>query len=199
MKSKSAEMTNNELIEYADIHIRYERDMLLASAGMCEANAPSNNINGFAIHNAMLESFSIHARNLIDFFYPSQKVIKNDTDVTIRNYVDEEDFTKLPTISPILLETRIKANKQVAHLTIDRYYSYQIPEEKGWDFKKISVEIVSLFNTMNPFFDRNKISGEFEILLESDWNIHLYKIITNPNSSLLIRPMTPDDMKNSPK
>ncbi len=195
MIEKNNKLSDEELIEYARIHIKYEFDMLLASASICESNVPSNTLIGFPIHNSMLESFSIHSRNLIDFFYPSEKITKSNTDISIIDYIDEKNLGKLPQISELLRIARIKANKQVAHLTTDRMTKYITDEEKGWDFKQISIEISKLFNKMARYFDKSKVSVEFLDLIKSRWHIYLFSVNQTPGAGIIIAPMSQEDYK----
>jgi hypothetical protein len=63
--------------------------------------------------NALLESFLIHARALIDFF--SGKGAQSD-DIVVGSYVQGQDWA----ITELLSGERTRINKQVAHLTTAR-------------------------------------------------------------------------------
>lgn len=184
-RKKSNDMTEKDLREYAAEHICYELNMLLASASLCQANTPSNSLIGFPIHNAALESFCIHARNLINFLYPENSRTK-DTDVTILNYIISENIQKYrPKMSDILKNTKINADKQMAHLTTERYHLFSKPENRIWNFGDISKEIIRVFNKLEPYFEEAKVYPETRLSLESNWKIYLFKITLNQDGSLL--------------
>jgi hypothetical protein len=118
--------------------LRYEVQMLHAAAqGLAsQVLAPS------PAHNALIESFAIHARNLIDFFWLDSD--KSD-DVLAADFFTESDrrTTTRPQISPLLTQTRKRANKLVAHLT---YTRIEIdPRDKQWPFIDIATELDGVF------------------------------------------------------
>jgi hypothetical protein len=76
--------TDDELRE-ASRHLHYEYGMLVRSASLLTSGALRGNI----MEAMALESFLIHVRGLIDFFYP-RKTVKED-DVLARHYFDPED------------------------------------------------------------------------------------------------------------
>jgi hypothetical protein len=66
--------------------------------------------------SAFVESFATHLRNLIDFFFDQSP---QPTDVIAADFFDNPDAWR-PTITPTLDEARIRANKEVSHLTLQR-------------------------------------------------------------------------------
>jgi len=121
---KSSDLSNLELKKYAEEHIQYEYDMLLWSARLLAFYKPEaiNGAIGWTVHNGLLNTFSIHARNLVQFLYPSKnKKDRNPTDISIKNFVSETDIVEFRSPMPELLTfVNTKANKQVAHLTTNR-------------------------------------------------------------------------------
>jgi len=85
--------------------------------------------------NVLIESCTLHLRNLVDFFYQSNA--KAD-DVIAADYVADWD-KKCPAISSLLEKARTRANKEVAHLTTKRIAGS--PPEKAWDFDAVSAEL----------------------------------------------------------
>ncbi len=104
-----------ELIE-ASQHLLYEYDMLNVTAlglasGIGGESSPLN--------NALLESFVIHARNLLHFFFPEQPYA---TDVLAQHYFPTPaEWVGIRGDMPeVLADVRSRANKEMAHLTYDR-------------------------------------------------------------------------------
>ena len=60
-------LTEQELRDMTNIHLRYECDMLVAMS--------DKNSDDVALNNAYIESFCVHARNLIEFLAREKKTI----------------------------------------------------------------------------------------------------------------------------
>lgn len=160
---KSSDLSNLDLKEYAETHIQYEYDMLLWSAKLLAFYNPENNRGhiGWTVHNALLNTFSIHARNFVKFLYPGEKNNRHSSDISIENYLDKTTITRLrPQISEALSLVITKANKQVAHLTTERI-EYE-KKGKGWKFLEIATEIIYILSTVTPAIPDEKISIELK-------------------------------------
>ncbi len=102
--------------------------------------------------NAYLDSFAIHARNLIDFF--KGKIIKGKTYIRAEHYLDEQKIKEFRLLmrgkSDLVKYILDKANHQVAHLTFDRIEDKFKGSNKGWDLNKIEDfnEIIKQFLTL---------------------------------------------------
>jgi hypothetical protein len=119
--------TDDELRRASD-HLSYEMNMLQTLAlGMAFGFAGQKS----PINNAFLESFGIHARALICFFYAEKP---QDDDIIAEDFVSEWRTVR-PSITQVLEMARKHANKDIAHLSYDRLKV--IPEEKPWDFPSI--------------------------------------------------------------
>ncbi len=116
--------TDEELQE-ASNHLQYEFSMLMSVA---QAFASGIAAQDWLV-NALLESFVIHFRALLDFFYPPANV-KND-DVLAGDYFDDsEAWEKIrPQLSEALSRAKTRAHKEIAHLTYARLDV--TPETKG--------------------------------------------------------------------
>ncbi len=116
------------------------------------------------LQNALLESFIIHVRALLDFFYTNDP--KSDDIVALDYFSDKELWKTLrPTLSRTLRIAKKRAGKEVAHLTYARLKTS--PENKTWAFMDITTEvqaIVSIFLKNTP--------GS---LLASQWESPQYK------------------------
>ncbi len=126
------------LLAYSAEHIAYEIDMFF---GMTEMLSPLNKIGASSLAEAkrlnfaMIEAFVIHLRNLIDFLYMDRP---QSTDVVATDFCTNWQTVR-PTISPVLEKARVRANKELAHLTTDRLAGS--PPAKQWDFSALAGEI----------------------------------------------------------
>ena len=89
------------------------------------------------LQNALLESFVIHYRALLDFFYANPR----RDDVSANHYFDSVDgWPKLrPPETEVLKTSRKRAGKEIAHLTYARLDV--TPETKGWRFRQITEDL----------------------------------------------------------
>ena len=126
--------TDEELQE-ASNHLQYEFSMLMSVA---QAFASGIAAQDWLV-NALLESFAIHFRALLDFFYPPANV-KND-DVLAGDYFDDSEAWKKirPQLSEALSGAKTRAHKEIAHLTYARLDV--TPEKKGWAFIELANEM----------------------------------------------------------
>jgi hypothetical protein len=97
------------LIDYSGKHLLHELNMFWQLAGKVQKLERSFMLS------ALLESFAIHLRNLIGFFYGSRYL----TDVIAANFFDDPRAWS-PTMSRTLREARKRVNKEVGHLTQGR-------------------------------------------------------------------------------
>ena len=155
-------LTDNELKDYAETHLRYEINMLTMSVAILAYLGTHNNRSPipWVLNNGILNTFSIHARNLIDFLYSRSKGKDRATDIIIQDYVDDSAITQhLRPITPLLEEVLIKANKQVAHLTMERI-DYE-KAGKEWKFRDVIGHIRLAFSTIAPHIPVARMSPEF--------------------------------------
>lgn len=109
---------------------------------------PSNNENDTVIGNALLESFTIHLRSLIDFFYLDSMNAKSD-DVLAEHFFTDHDRWKQcrPYHSKEqLAKIKNRVSKEVAHLTYTRNQSVKIL--KDWpifEYKELIFEALKVF------------------------------------------------------
>ena len=92
---------------------------------------------------ALLESFLVHARNLIDFFY-TDKVKFSDDILAVDYFSSANKWTKKRGKLPNYLdEARTKANKLLSHITLSRIKKYK--RDRGWPVLKIRNKIDDVF------------------------------------------------------
>lgn len=124
-----------------DEHLRYEYSMLVAVA---QAIASGISERGW-LTNALLESFVIHLRNLIDFFYPPASS-KPDDVVAGDFFSSSEEWEQLrPVMSAALTAARGRANKEISHLTYARLLV--TPDAKPWAFLDLAQELGTVMNS----------------------------------------------------
>ena len=134
-----ARREKDELIKASE-HLKYEYSMLLA---VTEALSAGLVLNQF-LKNALLESFAIHFRTLVDFLYPPANARSDD--MAAEDFFDNPArWSEMrPAISQILNSGRRRAHKEIAHLT---YARLAITEsEKDWPFGEMTAEICSLMD-----------------------------------------------------
>jgi hypothetical protein len=111
-------------------HLCYEVEMTYALAGwMIENQGTADQLAA----NAVLESFTIHLRQLIDFFWPENPRRSGDTpDALAADFFEEGEWERLRPERPEILSEAIrrKVGWGVAHLTYGRARSK--PEDKQW-------------------------------------------------------------------
>ena len=124
--------------------ICYEIKMFRWSANWVAENVPPSQ-KPSQKYNAIVESFVMHTRTLIDFFYNDPR----SDDVVARHYVAAWEP---PHKTTHLSEAIEKANKQLAHITYSRVDDtrYADPDKKPWNFEKISSD---LEKTITLFFN----------------------------------------------
>ncbi|MDP3763132.1 MAG: hypothetical protein Q8Q92_00520 [bacterium] len=156
MKTKN--LSNQQLFEYFAEHVRYEVQMLLnATSGILQQlKVPQG------LQHMPIESYAIHLRNLITFLYPSSS---RDTDVCAKDFFKrEEAWEKIrPELSEVLVKAKIRADKEVGHLTTSRQSG--TPKDKEWDVKNLTGELMPLFNLFCESADKVKLKSSIDELL----------------------------------
>lgn len=90
------------------------------------------------VENALLESFGIHNRSLIDFLWQEQPMRK--TDAIARDWI--EDW-RAPEMSGRLKSVKDRVGKEMVHLSYNRL---DVPDdEKGWTVLGIGPEVIGAF------------------------------------------------------
>jgi len=124
-------MTDPQLIDYSGEHLMHELSMLWELAEILPQRK-----QGTAEYVALLESFAIHLRNLIEFF----------CFVSEGDYVRAQDFFDDPSawparskLTPYLKDALKRASEEVSHLTTGRISGS--PPEKAWDTTGLLKEI----------------------------------------------------------
>ncbi|MBI4732716.1 MAG: hypothetical protein HY781_11460 [Chloroflexi bacterium] len=131
---------SNEELQASSKHLFYEYSMFVSLArGMASGIFQQGIIN-----NALLESFTIHVRTLLDFLYATEKAKPDD--VIAEDYFQkpEEWHQKRPPKTELLQGVHRRVGKEIAHLSYVRLSITQ--EEKQWHFVKITNDVNSVVN-----------------------------------------------------
>jgi len=131
------------LVAFSAEHVGYEIDMFF---GMVEALTQSSLIGASSaavaarLKNAVIEAFVIHLRNLIDFLYLERP---QPTDVVGADFCETGIWeAQRPAITSTLVAARVRANKEIAHLTSQRISG--TPPEKAWEPASLAAEMKPL-------------------------------------------------------
>jgi len=177
-------LADDELKNYAETHLQYEVNMLSLSVSVLASLARRANTSPlpWLLSNGILNTFAIHARNLIDFLYSRSRGRDYPTDIIIQDYVgDNEISLHLRPISPLLEKALIKANKQVAHLSMDRIEYERLGKE--WRYIEVMGHIRDAFASIAPYVPAAKMSSELRGKLSATSVAIPLVDITSTNSS----------------
>jgi len=147
-----------KIIEMTD-HLLYEVQMLINSS-LALASLKINENNGpllITIRNALVESFAIHARILLDFLYSKRE---KETDMIADDFFDELDkWRKVrPKKTPLLKIIHRRVGKEIVHLSYNR-----LKDETGnrkWSIQ-IAKDIVAVLDKFVCVVPSNRIGNKF--------------------------------------
>lgn len=127
----------DRLRRFADEHLLYEAGMLYEVTGKLMNRHHDDDP---VVENALLESFGIHNRNLIDFLWLDRPM--KDTDAIARDWIEDWEA---PEMSERLAKVKDRVGKEMVHLSYNRL---DVPEkEKGWTVLGIGPEVIGTFAT----------------------------------------------------
>jgi hypothetical protein len=139
-------------------HLCYEVDMTYGSAAwMLGMAANADPVS----QNAVLESFTIHLRQLIDFFWPENPRRSGDTpDAVAADFFDEGEWESLCPERPEILSEAIrkKIGWGVAHLTYGRARAK--PEDKPWQFVALAHALAPAILAFVDNVDKTKLNPD---------------------------------------
>ncbi len=129
-KAKTEKRTLEELKDALE-RLKYEVWMLWSLANILATDNQGKGV----IHNALLESFLIHTRILIEFLYKDEPY--KDNVRASRYFTRDSPWKSIRPLKTKLLEEAVKdAHKQLAHLTYSR-----LREKKQWPYIRIANDI----------------------------------------------------------
>jgi hypothetical protein len=98
---------------------------------------PTSDEKNMIINNVLIEAFGIHARNLMNFFYPNRDWMNREDldDIIADYYFDNNNWDHRPEKPKIHVNRLV--NKNIAHLTFERIKV----TSKDWGYQFICNEI----------------------------------------------------------
>ena len=139
-------------------HLRYEFQMLLATARLLQTRGlPSDHAY------ALLESWVLHVRNLIDFFYTPKKM---DDVVMVEFSSGWKGIREFPKITTELARARDRANKEMAHLTYSRIGKSDA--DRQWAVGPITSQLIERMKAFADLVADDETSTEVRKLLPKD-------------------------------
>lgn len=141
------------LQEYSREHIWYEVSMFFETGSRLRTTNSDQ-----VIRNATIESFLIHLRNLLDFFYPEGQV-KPDDVIADYYFASGNTPTNFPAKSKTLDDAEIRAHKQLSHLTSKRYTGND--PKKNWNFNALMREMAGVLTIFVSQPSNDKLAPEF--------------------------------------
>jgi hypothetical protein len=176
------------LRRFAGEHLLYEAGMLYE---LTVKLMNRHHKDDLIVENALLESFGVHSRNLIDFLWLDRPM--KDTDAIAFDYVDE---WKAPAMSERLSRVKSRVGKEMVHLSYNRL---DLPEdEKGWQVLGIGPEITGAFGMFVTAVPLDCVS--------EDWHEHAYaatgavppdRAPEVENQIIRVEDMKPEDLLSS--
>jgi hypothetical protein len=145
-----------DLADFANEHLAYEaqmfttaRNTLFALPSQQTSNAQLPQPAEIFNQNLLVESCVLHFRNLVDFFYPSSP---QSDDISASDYAPSWGSPALP---GNLKDARIRANKELAHLTLKRKAGSS--PDKFWNFYELSITMGAVITDFLNRVDTSKI------------------------------------------
>lgn len=145
-------------------HLFYEMAMLANTAQLLA----SGHLGESTLQNAVLESYSIHLRTLMDFLY---------ADTPRRDDAVAEDFmphgiewsTRRPKLTEALVLARRRVGKEIAHLSYERINarSDSGPVMKSWPFLALAMDIRAAFKAFVSLSSKSKLDPQWKSHVET--------------------------------
>lgn len=149
---KRDKRTDLELQQHSKT-VLYEFRMLYQTAANLKREDVKNDQTSY---NAHIESFGIHCRALIQFFFGRDETpgfTPRPTDVVALDYFYDDQTRwerSCPKIEQYLKDAKTQADKQIAHITEDRGELDPSPDKKEWKIREV---LNSLSRAMEQFLN----------------------------------------------
>jgi len=135
-----------------------------STSSVDEWENPRSSFELSTVNNALLESFTVHARALVGVFYPADDPINDD--VLAADFLDDPTAwaTGRPGLTPVLTEVRRRVGKEIAHLTYTRLEV--TAETKQWRFLEIAFDLLKVVNVFVDLVPESRLVSSFRERLE---------------------------------
>jgi len=140
-------MTEKELQRMADENICYEIKMLITAEGLLNElqliMRPGQGYLLITLMNARLESFLIHARNFMEFFYPTKSSKDQPNSVLAIHYLSNwENLDAIKDKKPkTFSKYHNKIHQRLAHISLERLEG----EKTRWLCKEILTDVLKVW------------------------------------------------------
>lgn len=143
-----------ERLKDASAHVAYEIGMLVKTCKEIE-KCPPTDPEKRTYHNALLESFTIHTRNLYDFLYEYGR----SDDIVAIDYSDQVTAWRDPKPDSLVC-IKNEISKRLAHLT---YRRTEIgPEAKSWPVGRIANDLKEVLQRFLDHVDEEKLHPDLK-------------------------------------
>jgi hypothetical protein len=195
-KQKRQQRLNDELVAISE-HLLYEIQMLFGTAQALSTieHSNRNDFENSVMYNALLESFTVHTRILLDFLYSTNPY--PDDAIAEDFFDDDKAWVQFrPAESSLLNSIHYNVGKRVAHLTYARLKVKS--KEESWKYLGISEEISEILSKFLHLVPASRISESFREFISRTVDAEEIKVILNmypkPNEpggvSLSLNPAT---------
>lgn len=142
-------------LKEASVRLKYEIDMLCHTLDMLLNRNDSTAAPDYdeVIQNALLESFLIHARNLLFFFYTDSS---NDKDMTAWDFFDDRSSWRDSRPSEPESVRKMDINRRVAHPSWDRVTKPKLE----WDLQ-IAQELAVAIGAFSKLVNCSRVDKSF--------------------------------------
>ncbi len=110
--------------------------------------------------NALLESFVVHVRGVMDFLYNDNP--QNDDVVAQDFFASPDAWASIrPELSELLRKAKKRVGKEIAHLTYARLEV--TPDTKPWPFVSIANEVSSVMQVFLTNVPKEKLGSQWKV------------------------------------
>jgi hypothetical protein len=140
--------TDQQLLDFSEEHLMYEFNIFRWLVDNIPKTQPSFQLSAY------LESFTIHLRALIEFFYTEPKDAKPD-DVIAADFFDAPTLWSPRPISATLKDARVRINKEIGHITYSR--KDEMDPTKPWPVSHLFIELLAIIRKFVTEASRKKL------------------------------------------
>lgn len=176
-KQERQQRLNNELIAISE-HLLYEIQMLFGTVQTLSTieHSKQSDFESSVMYNALLESFTIHTRILLDFLYSTNPY---PDDAIAEDFFDDGNMWVQfrPAETSLLNSIHYKVGKRVAHLTYARLNVES--KEESWKYLRIAEEISEILSKFLHLVPASRISKSFREFISRTVDAEEIKVILN--------------------
>jgi len=163
MKQDAFNLTDQQKKEFLGEHFGYEVDMLSYSAYKIKQLGEQSKGKHVWEMNMPQETFVLHSRNLIEFFY-GDKQPQYPCDARAYDFFEDKRVWEAarPQKTSNMVELMTRSGKEMAHITYLRISG--TPPEKSWDDGQLNYEILKVVKSFLENLPSIYLSPELEAM-----------------------------------